>query len=388
MTDILAVDAMMESAKAQTGAPGFTDLEFLPALTSLVDSLNEEGRLNALGISLQRDRLTELLKTRLRLESWLERFPEILDEELSPPIVILSLPRTGTTMLQRLLSADRRFLPVHWYEVRFPIPDLDWDFCHDTDARIPTAKAEVAALIDANPELLSIHPLDAMAPDEDLLLLETTFLSSVPGSQAHIPSYNKFYENDDALSATRYHRKLLQFLQWQRRRSGESVDGRPWLLKSPAHMYTIEAMRTVYPGARFLTSHRDPLACMPSISSFYLNQWVVYSDNVDPQECGRTTSRFFSAALERAHAASVSDPASFLDFEYEDLINRQDVVLAAIYEFLNWPLTEEAKHGIAQYRATNPRNRRKPHDYSLEQFGLTETGIRDNFSAYFDRRGY
>ena len=388
MTDRLSMERMMAAATRETGRARFSDLEFVPALTKLVDSLNNEARLNALGVQLQKDRLTDLLKTRLRLEAWIEKRPDIEEEELAPPVVILSLPRTGTTMLQRLMSTDRRFQPIHWYEVRFPIPDLDWDFSEATDARIPAAKAEVAALIEANPNLLSIHPLDAMAADEDLLLLETTFSSNVPPSQADIPSYNAYYENDDALAATRYHRKLLQFLQWQRRQTGEKVDGRPWLLKSPAHMFTIDAMQQVYPGARFITSHRDPLACIPSISSFYYNQWVVYSDDVDPTRCGQAASHFFAASLERAHAASVANPDRFLGFEYEDLIRHQDDVLARIYDFLGLPFTDEARRGIEQHRAENPRDKRKPHDYTLEQFGFTRQSLREAFGKYCERRGY
>jgi len=388
MTMTLSVEQMMDQAARETSIYSFKDKDFLPALNTLVDSLNKEANLNELGNQLQQARLTELLKTRLKLEAFDDKFPEIQKEELSPPIVILSLPRTGTTMLQRLLASDRRFLSTLWYEVRFPVPELDWDLRIETDSRIPIAKAEVASLIKANPDLLSIHPLDAMAADEDLLLLETTFLSSVPGSQANIPTYNKFYENDDALAATRYHKKLLQFLQWQRRQCGMDVDAKPWLLKSPAHMYTVAAIRQVYPGARFITSHRNPLACMPSISSFYYNQWVVYSDEVDPTICGEVTSHFFNAGLERAHLSSLEAPASFLDFEYEDLIRKQDKVLQQIYDFIGWDITPECRQGIANYRKNNPRNKRKPHGYNLEQFGLSAQGLKDSFSSYFDRRRY
>ena len=388
MTNVLSVEQMMKQACDETGVTSFQALDFLPALNALVDALNSEARLNTLGHQLQHARLTELLKTRLRLEAFIDQHPEILEEEILPPVVILSLPRTGTTMLQRLLATDQRFLSPLWYEVRFPVPGLSWDFNDETDERITTAKAEVAALIDANPDLLSIHPLDAMEADEDLLMLETTFLSSVPGSQTHIPSYDRFYEQDDALVATDYHRKLLQFLQWQRRKSGKEVDDKPWLLKSPAHMYTVKAIQQVYPGARFITSHRNPLACVPSISSFYFNQWVVYSDEVDASACGKVCSRFFSAGLERAYSASLENPASFLDFEYEDLIHHQDEILARIYSFIGWEITPQCRHGIEQYRAENPRDKRKPHDYALEQYGLTEDSVVSHFQDYIARRGY
>jgi hypothetical protein len=383
-----SVDELIDQARRETGLTAFGTDEFLPPLGALVDSLEHESDLNATGIALQRERIVELLKNRLRFQAHLERHPEILDERLEPPIVILGLPRTGTTMLQRLVSTDRRFIATRWYEVRFPVPALDWDFDDATDERIPFAKAEVAALIAANPELLSIHPLDALAPDEDLMLLENCFLSSVPGSQVRMPGYNAFYEADDGRISTAYHRKLLQFLQWQRRRAGHAVDGKPWLLKAPAHGSIIDAMLAVYPGLRCITSHRDPLACIPSISSLYVETWRIYSDRLDPSEAGRYTAHYYGEALERVRAATRREPGRFLDVEYEDLMKRQDEALERIYAFLGWPITDEARRGFARWRAENPRDKRKPHHYAIEEFGLTREGLARTYAEYRASRGY
>lgn len=378
----------MEQARRETGLAEFGPPTFVPPLTALVESLACEADLNAVGIGLQRTRLVELLKNRLRLQALLARHPEIEDEQIVPPVIILGLPRTGTTMLQRLLSTDPRFIPTRWYEVRFPVPDPDWDFVEAHDARIPRAQAEVAAMIEADPEVLAIHPLDALAPDEDLMLLENAFLSSVPGSQANLPSYNAFYERDDGRISTREHRRMLQLLQWQRRRAGNAVDGKPWLLKAPAHMFIFEAMRATYPGARFILSHRDPLACIPSISSLYQSFWRVSSDSADPAECGRYTAHYYGAALDRTIAAARQEPERFLDLEYEDLMKRQDEVLERIYAFLGWPIGPETRAGFARWRAENPRDRRKPHHYRIEDFGLTRAGLAAAYAAYRASRGY
>lgn len=383
-----SVDELIAQARSETGLARFGTEEFMPPLTALVESLEHESDLNATGVALQRTRIVELLKNRLRFQAHLERHPEILDEPLAAPVVILGLPRTGTTMLQRLLSTDRRFIATRWYEVRFPVPELDWDFDEASDPRIAVAEAEVAALIDANPELLSIHPLDAHAPDEDLMLLENCFLSSVPGSQVRMPSYNAFYEADDGRLSTRYHRRLLQFLQWQRRRAGHDVAGKPWLLKAPAHGSIIDAMLAVYPGMKCITSHRDPLASIPSISSLYVETWRIYSDRNDPSEAGRYSAHFYGQALERVRAAARREPARFLDVEYEDLMKRQDEALERIYAFLGWPLEEEARAGFARYRSEHPRDRRKPHDYRIEDFGLSRAGLAAMYAEYRASRGY
>jgi Sulfotransferase family len=382
------VDELIAQARRETGREEFGTLEFLPALTALVESLEHESDLNATGVALQRARIVELLKNRLLFQAHLERHPEIEDEVLAPPVLILGLPRTGTTMLQRLVSTDRRFIATRWYEVRFPVPALDWDFDDAIDARIPFAKAEIAALIDANPELLSIHPLDAIAPDEDLMLLENCFLSAVPGSQVRMPSYNAFYEADDGRVSTRYHRRLLQFLQWQRRCAGHDVDGKPWLLKAPSHGTIIDAMLATYPGLRCITSHRDPLACIPSISSMYVETWQIYSDRLDPSEAGHYTAHYYGQAVERVCAATRREPGRFLDVEYEDLVKRQDEALERIYAFLGWPLTDEARAGFARWRAENPRDKRKPHHYRVEDFGLMREGLARMYADYRARRGY
>jgi hypothetical protein len=382
------VEELIAQARAEAGLEAFGDAEFLPPLRALVDSLDREADLNPTGVALQRTRLVELLKNRLRFHAFLQRHPEIEDEPMVPPVIVLGLPRTGTTMLQRLLSTDRRFLPTRWYEVRFPVPELDWDFDEANDARVRLGRDEVAAMIEANPELLAIHPLDALAPDEDLMLLESTFLSTVPGSQANLPSYNAFYEADDARISSRYHRRLLQFLQWQRRRAGHEVDGKPWLLKAPSHMYIFEAMRETYPGARFIMSNRDPLACIPSISSLYFEQWKVYSVRPDPGDCGRYSAHFYGAALARLLAAAAKEPERFLDLEYEDLMKRQDEALTRIYDFLGWPIEAETRAGFARWRAENPRDRRKPHHYRIEEFGLTRAGLERAYADYRARRGY
>ncbi len=382
------VDELVAQARAETGLGEFGDDDHLPPLAALVDSLEREADLNPTGVALQRTRLVELLKNRLRLRAFELRHPEIADEPLEPPVVILGLPRTGTTMLQRLLSSDTRFIPTRWYEVRFPVPELDWDFDDAHDARIPVAKAEIAAMIEANPELLSIHPLDAMAPDEDLMLLEGAFLSTVPGSQANLPSYNAYYEAHDGAVSTRYHRRLLRFLQWQRRRAGHAVDGKPWLLKAPSHMHIFEAFRTTYPGARFIMSHRDPLACIPSISSMYLEQWKIYSVAPDPAECGRYCAHYYGAALERAARGALREPERFCELEYEDLMRKQDEVLERIYAFLGWPIEAGTRAAFARWRAENPRDRRKPHHYRIEDFGLTRTGLEQAYASYRRSRGY
>lgn len=389
MTNILLrLSDVVEAAQLRSGLHDFGEEDFETPLQVLLTSLNEEAGLNELGRSLQFDRITDLLVNRLRLQHFMTRHPEIAEEEVRAPILIAGLPRTGTTMLQRILSKEPLLLSTRWYEMRFPVPAFDWDFTPAHDERINKAKAEVAALIANNPDLLSMHPLDAMAADEDLLLMENTFFSAIPGSQAWVPTYNHFFESADTTAAYRYHKKMLQFIQWQRRRSGEAADGKPWVLKSPAHMHDIAAFFAVYPDARVVMSHRDPMACMPSISSLYFGVWKVYSDSADAKICGEYCTEFYARSLQRTRAQQIKNPQAFFELEYRQLVAEPDAVIAQLFDFIDIPLLPEALAAMREWRDMNRRSGRAEHRYQLADFGLREPGIRTQFADYYARHDF
>ena len=141
---------------------------------------------------------------------------------------MIGLPRTGTTLLHRTIAADKQLLAPLWYEVRQPSP-LNDNFIED-DARIPIAQAEVAAMLEAAPELAAIHPMDPIAPDEEIMLLEHAFMSTVPECYAHLPRYGEALYSEDQSPAYSYLYRQLQFLQWQKRQKG--LTGTRWVLKN------------------------------------------------------------------------------------------------------------------------------------------------------------
>ncbi|MBU0538613.1 MAG: sulfotransferase, partial [Gammaproteobacteria bacterium] len=155
----LSVETLLAAAMDATGLQDFGDASFREPLNVLVQALNEEADLNPGGRFGQYQRILNILINRLRVEAWIDKHPEILDEEINSPVVIIGLQRTGSTFFHRILAADTRFYAPLWYEVRNPAPELDWDFS-GKDARITSAEAEVAGMLAANPELAAIHPMD------------------------------------------------------------------------------------------------------------------------------------------------------------------------------------------------------------------------------------
>lgn len=374
-------DAVIARAQAVDGLTDFGDDNWREPLRRLLWSLEHEAQLNEIGRAVMQQRMVDILATRLRVQAWLTRFPEIREEQVEAPLVIVGLPRTGTTMLHRTIAADPRMYAPLWYEVRFPSPALDWDFTADGDRRIVDAKAEMQAMVDANPELLAIHPMDAMGPDEDIMLLEQSFYSYNIQAFANVPSFDRWIQAQDHTPGYEYLRLLLQFLQWQKKRSGQQ--GQRWTLKAPHHLHFMDLVFKVFPDARVVQSHRDPVETIPSLASLIAGVWVIYSDAADPVEVGRQWADKFARGMR--HTMAVRDElgeANFLDLWFRDTVSQPLVEIQKVYEFLGMDLTDEARAEMAQWQTFNRRELRPPHEYTLDQFGFSEAGLKQQFADY------
>lgn len=378
------IDKIVSAAQAVDGLTDFADESYREPLERLLWSLEHEARLNETGEAVLQQRMVDILATRLRVQAYLKRYPEILDEEIIAPLVIVGLPRTGTTMLHRTIAADHRMYAPLWYEVRFPCPALDWDFTTQGDRRIADATAEMRAMVDANPELLAIHPMDAMGPDEDIMLLEQSFYSFMPQSSANVPSFDAWLEAQDHTPGYQYLKILLQFLQWQKKRTGCKAER--WTLKAPHHLHYMDLILKVFPDAKVVQSHRDPVETIPSLASLIAGVWVIYSDSVDLTEAGRQWARKFAHGM--SHTMAVRQQCSddrFLDLWFHDTVSQPLVEIHKIYDFLGMELTSEAQVEMEQWQDFNQRELRPSHDYTIEQYGFTESGLQSQFREYRDR---
>jgi hypothetical protein len=378
------VDDVVAAARAADGLADFGDDSYREPLERLLWSLEHEAELNSTGRQVLRQRMVDILATRLRVQHYLQRFPEIRDEDITQPLFIVGLPRTGTTMLHRTIAADHRMYAPLWYEVRYPSPAPDWDFTREGDQRIVAAKAEMAAMLEANPGLLAIHPMDAMGPDEDIMLLEQSFYSFNTQAYANIPSFDAWIESQDHTPGYEYFRLLLQFLQWQKRRCGQLAQR--WTLKAPHHLHYMDLVFKVFPDAKVVQSHRDPVDTLPSLTSLIAGVWVIYSDKADPHEVGRQWARKFARGMQ--HTMAVRQQLGedrFLDLWFEDTVRRPLEEIRKIYDFLGMDLTPEAQAEMARWQDFNRRELRPAHDYTLEQYGFTEEGLREQFRAYRER---
>ncbi|MCB1855788.1 MAG: sulfotransferase [Halieaceae bacterium] len=377
-------DEVVADARAVDGLHEFGDEDYREPLERILWSLEQEAQLNDVGRSVLRQRMVDILATRLRVQYYLQRFPEILEEQIVEPLFIVGLPRTGTTMLHRTIAADHRMQAPLWYEVRYPSPAPDWDFTAAGDARIGLAQAEMAAMLEANPELLAIHPMDALGPDEDIMLLEQSFYSFNTQAYANIPSFDAWLEEQDHTPGYRYFYRLLQFLQWQKRHTGQG--GQRWVLKAPHHLHYMDLVFKVFPDAKVVQSHRDPVETLPSLTSLIAGVWTIYSDVADPVEAGRQWSRKFARGMR--HTMQVRErlgEEAFLDLWFADTVSRPLGEIHRIYDFLGMELTGDARAEMARWQAFNRREMRPPHAYALRDYGFTEAGLKAQFQPYRER---
>ena len=369
-------DEIIDQAKSETGLSDLGEPLFLEGLNRLIDSINNEANLNEIGIQAQPIRIQGLLSNRLRFEEDLKKFPEILDQQIIAPIVIVGLPRTGSTMTHRLLASDPNHTAMLWWEGRYPAL-LPGEKPGDIEARMELGKAEVDAVVAASPEALDIHPWDYKGADEEILLLEHNFLSTVPESFMALPSYSKWIEEQDHTLAYEDLKKFIQYLQWQ----NPGREKKRWVLKSPHHLGFIDKMISVFPDAKIIQTHRDPVKTVPSFCSMCANLFEPLTTNFDKVFIGKHWSNKLTRALNHCMNISEKHPDNFLDLEFLNMIKDPIDEMKKIYEFIGEPFGEKTEVAMEAWREEN-KHEMGAHKYSLEEYDLTESQINDNFAKY------
>ena len=367
---------ILDQAKSETGLSDLGEPLFFEGLNRLIDSINNEANLNEIGIQAQPIRIQGLLTNRLRFEEDLKKFPEILDQEIIAPIVIVGLPRTGSTMTHRLLASDPNHTAMLWWEGRYPAL-LPGEKRGDIETRMELGKAEVDAVVAASPEALDIHPWDYKGADEEILLLEHNFLSTVPESFMALPSYSEWIEDQDHTLAYEDLKKFIQYLQWQ----NPGREKKRWVLKSPHHLGFIDKMISVFPDAKIIQTHRDPIKTVPSFCSMCANLFEPLTTNFDKVFIGKHWSKKLTRALNHCMNISEQHPDNFLDLEFLNMIKDPIDEMKKIYEFIGESFGEKTEVAMEAWREEN-KHEMGAHKYSLEEYDLTESQINDNFAKY------
>ena len=376
---MLNPQALIDAAKKQTNLDNLGNPIFLEGFYNLVDSINKEADLNEIGMQAQHHRLIGILANMLRIEQALILNPEIVHEKIEAPVVIVGLPRTGSTMTHRLLAADPNHTAMLWWEGRYPAM-LDGESKGDPRKRMNLGKAEVEAVMQASPEALTIHPWDYKGADEEILLLEHTFFSTVPESFMRLPSYSKWVESQDHIHAYAQLKIMLQYLQWQN--PGREL--KRWVLKSPHHLGFIDKLLEVFPDAKVIQTHRDPHKTVPSFCSMCANLFEPLTNSYDKNEIGEHWANKLAKVLNYCMRISNANAKNFINLEFNKMIKDPIAEMNEVYNFIGEDFSDQAENAMKAWKMEN-KHEMGAHQYSLEEFGLQSSFIDVNFEKYINQ---
>ena len=371
----LDAERMIANARKRTGLEDLGDERCLTALRVLVRSINEEAELTSTGVLLQRQRLEGALANRLRVQRLLKRHPEIQELDLGKVVLITGLQRTGTTALHRFLASHPDMRALMSWEALNPAP-LPGEGERGFDRRLRRARMAERAIAFLAPAFFAVHPIDHDAPEEDILLLDLSFMSQTPEATMHVPSYAKWLEGQDHAAAYQYLRTLLQALHWQR-------PAKHWVLKTPHHLEHLDTALKTFPDLTLVQTHRDPQAAVTSFLSMVAHGRGVFSDRVDARAIARHWTAKAHRTVERAEAVRRQAGSDrFVDVLYQDLVRDPKAQLERIYRRAGIPFDAEAQAAAARTAVRNPQHRHGKHIYNAAQFGLGCGALQEAFAAY------
>lgn len=374
------VEGLLAAASATAGLSDFGDRHFLTGLTKLVEALPGEAQLNALGEQMVYGGIINLLVNRLRYVRDSKLHPEILDEKIVKPIIVLGLPRTGTSKLQRVLSADPQVQRMDYWRTTNPAPFPD-EAPGNPKGRIEAAQAVEQMLTTQFPGWMARHPTEALEPDEELHLMHGSFECMISWLFARVPSYYAYISQCDQRPMYRHLHAQMQYLQWQ-----EGARGRPWIMKSPVHINALDVVLETFPDAVLVHCHRDLQKVLPSFASLIETARQIGSDHVDAKTVGSEMLDYWATALDRYLIERDKLPAqSILDVTFEEVVGDIVAVIRRIYERAGRVMTAEALAAFRNYDATRPEHHWGTYTYSADDYGYTPELIDRRFAAYRKR---
>lgn len=371
----LTKDHLIKLARKQTALQSFGADFWEEPLERLLDSVNREAQLTPIGRFITQKRLVNMLVIRLRAEQAFKKYPEILEQQLYPVQLICGLQRTGTTKLQRLLAADPDNRVLLSWEAINPVPFNDKP--NEKEDRIKVARLSEKALRLMAPGFFSIHPVEYEKPEEDILLLDNTFLSTTPEATMFVPSYAAWLEVTDQTIAYEYMIKLLKYLQFQQ-------PAKRWVLKSPHHLEFLPVINKLFDKVQFIWTHRDISESLPSFLSMVAHSQSIFSNGVTAERVAKHWVRKTAFMLSNGIAfRKANNDLNFVDVFYQKLVDAPMEALSDIYKERG-PVSTELAQRFMETEVKNTKNKYGAHAYRLGDFGLTRQEIDEKMGFYLE----
>lgn len=381
---VLEEEALIREATQETDLDDLGDQAFLEPL-SILCQISRTGRpLTAFGRYCLRHEVRARLINRLKIHADLWMHPEIRQEKIDRPIFLVGLPRSGMTLLHRLLGLDPANRTPRLWETFEPSPPPH-RITYRTDPRIAKVEKQLKIVNSAIPTLRVMHELDAEFP-EDCTSLMANGLVSGWFSILFDEAYEQWLRGRDLTDAYRFHKQQLQLMQWHCR-------AERWVLKAAWHLHGLFWLLRVYPDARIIMTHRDPLEALPSYASLITTLRRAMYTIVDPRRIALGLAEELSGWVHRAMsirrlAERNGSGAVFIDVPYSDLRSDPVGIVQDIYGELGLELTREVRKRMQINLQRHPEGKHGRHRYTFEQFGLRGSTELERFRPYRERHGF
>ena len=374
----LSRERLMAKASRRTGLSDWGEDDFLSPLSVLLENYEREANLSLLGRLAERETILRLLSNRLKVQRDFTNHPEILRQPVDKPLLILGMPRTGTTLLFNLMAQSPGARVPLWWELFQPSPPPE-EAMRQTDPRIGEARRASRAGSLMFPKIRAVHEMTATSPEECFWIFQMVFSTSFFGMMYTMPTYIQWLMRHDMEPAYRYYRSILQLLQWR-------SPGDHWVLKSPHHLFHLDALLKAFPDACIVHLHRDVAKTIGSACSMVASMRRVYGRGDDPEKVGRVVLETLATGIDRAMKVRERAPADrFYDLRYADLVSDPKRQAERICGYFGYPFEERMSAKIDAWMDTNRQHKHGAHHYTIEQFGLSEERVRDRFAEYLKR---
>jgi hypothetical protein len=375
MPETMHPDALIEQAQGLTGLTDFDSETFRDGLSVLVSEAGRSPRLTAEGRAAFQGWVVNTLAQRLKVADYVRSHPEVLNERIERPVVVLGAPRTGTTLTSNLLATDPARRSLLTWIVDDPVPPPEADQL-TTDPRCLARLEQERIDRERDPSAGRFYRNSAVYPNECIFVMHHDFKSLAWESLTTMPAYADFMMNCDMDSAYDYHRVFLQMLQSRAKGT--------WNLKMPSHSLHIRWLMRAYPDARLIWTHRDPYTATGSLMSLIAHSHDRFSGgNPDIEWIARNYPAQAAAHVDRMVAFRKARPdVPVHDLMYADMTRDPIAQMRRLYAFLGDPFTPQVEAGMRAWLDENPQGKWGKHAYQLDRFGHSEASLRPLFENY------
>ncbi len=375
--------SLLDTACANTGLTDFGDADpddhWRAHFEVLISAIEKEAGLNLLGRLLTRSDLLLYLQNRLQVTNWYKRHPEISDEIITQPLFIVGLPRSGTTILHEVLAQDVQFRYVKKWEALFPCPPPE-ESSYQSDPRIRQGHDLITIQDRISPEWKSMHDVGGELPVECIEFTTSSFLSEMFTASFQIPTYQQYLQAADITETYRWHKRMLKLLQWRFRRPH-------WLFKGCNHEPYLPQLLKIYPDARIILTHRDPIKAVASVVSV---QGTIFGFRTDDPFSRNSYDNWLRmdlvAAMLNQRIAWIEDGTlprgQFANIRFADFSSRPLEALRTLYRDLGLTLSADTELRMQRYLARKPKGVFGVHSYATGD-GHAERPLFDKYQSYF-----